>query len=374
MEAPLFQKKVAQAKEVPGAMTLLGGDPDFETPRHIIDAAFKAIEEGWTHYPVKAGIPELKEALANYHSRYDTNWKPDEVIVTGGAIPALYIAIIGTLNRGDEIILFNPFYMGYTPLVQYLNLKVTPVQLIEEEGYHIDLDDLYRSVTPKTKMIIICSPNNPTGTVFTEKELAEITKISNKNDLLVLSDEIYDQFVWDDNKHRSIAALPGMKERTIVILSFSKTFAMTGWRLGCLMADESITSLLRKLPVGSRPAAFIQKAGVTALTSKWEPVERFHNEYLKRRDYLVKRLNEIDGITCTTPEGAFYVFPNIEAIGQKSIEFCEGIMKEHKLAIMPGIAFGDKGEYHVRIPLIKPINYLAKCADAIEKYAIKHMA
>lgn len=375
MEVPLYRKMIAKARGVKGALTILGGDPDFETPKHVRDAALTAMNEGWTHYPVMGGMPDLKEALASYHSRYGTDWdSTDEVIVFPGSTPALYISFVGTLNRGDEVILFEPYYMGYTPLIDYLDLNVIPVHLKEEKRYHIDKEELQGRVTSKTKMIVLCSPNNPTGTVFTEEELEGIAELAEENDLLVISDEIYDQFIYDERKHHSIAALPGMRERTIVIMSFSKTFAMTGWRLGSIMADESITSSLRRIPIGGRPATFIQKAGVAALTGPWEPVEEFRREYRLRRDHLVKRLNEIEGINCISPEGAFYLFPNFEAVGQKSIEFCEGLLEEQKLATVPGIAFGATGEYHIRIPLVKSIDYLNKCADAMENYVMKHMS
>jgi len=306
-------------------------------------------------------MPDLKEALANYHGRYGTDWDPaEEVIVTPGSTPALFMSFLGTLNRGDEVVFFEPYYMGYYPLIDYLDLRAIPVTLKEERRFHFEMEALSGRITPRTRMIVLCSPNNQTGTVFTGEELAGIAELAIENDLFVLSDEIYDQFVWDGLRHHSIAALPGMRERTIIIMSFSKTFAMTGWRLGSIMGDRSLIRGLRKVPIGGRPATFIQKAGVAALTGPWGPVEEFRVEYRRRRDYLVKRLNEIEGMSCVSPEGAFYAFPNLEATGQRSIEFCEGLLRERKVAIVPGVAFGDAGEYHVRIPLVKPIESLER--------------
>lgn len=374
MGGSLYRELIAKARGVEGALTLLAGDPDFETPKHIREAAARALEEGWTHYPVTGGMPDLKEALAEYHGRYGSDWDPaSEVIVTPGSTPALFLSFVGTLNRGDEVILFDPYYMGYQPIIDYLNLRATLVHLKEEERYHLDIGELRRSVTPRTRMLVICSPNNPTGTVFTEDELSGIAEVAEENDLLILSDEIYDQFVWDGRRHRSISALPGMRERTIVIMSFSKTFAMTGWRLGSIMADEPIASGLRRIPIGGRPATFIQKAGVAALKGPWEPVEEFRREYIRRRDFLVKRLNEVEGVSCVSPEGAFYLFPNLEAVGQKSLELCAGLLDEQRLAAVPGVAFGPTGEYHLRLPLVKPVEYLAKCADALEEYVESHL-
>ena len=361
---------MVEARGKKDLLTLLAGDPDFETPKHIRDTAIKAIEEGWSHYPPERGIPEFREALVNYHSRYGTDWNPvNEVIATAGSSLALYMTFVGSLNRGDEILLFEPYYVGYTRLMDYLDLKVVSVHLKEEKRYHFDVEELFQKVTPKTRAIILCSPNNPTGTVFNKYELSKISEVAKENDLLVISDEIYDQFIYDPGmKHLSIAALPGMRERTIVIMSFSKTFAMAGWRLGSIMADESIISLFRRIPTWSRPATFIQKAGVAALTGPWGPIKEFKREYQRRRDHFVKRLNEIEKIRCISPEGAFYVFPNFEATGKKSVEFCGGLIEEQKLMTTPGIAFGDTGEYHMRMPLVKPIEYLDQCATAIEDY------
>lgn len=373
METGIYQSFTVKARGVKGTLNLLGGDPDFETPKHIREAATKAIEEGWTHYPQTSGMPDLKEALVNYHKRYGTDWDlNDEVIATSGGTPALFMSMIGTLKRGDEVVLFEPYYMDYSDLRHYLGLKLITVPLKEDKRFHPEMEELHNKITPKTKMIVLCSQNNPTGTVFSEEELSEIAKAAKENDLLVLSDEIYDQFIYDGLKHHSIAAFLGMRERTIVILSFSKTFAMTGWRLGSIMADKSIIGALRKIPLRDRPATFLQKAGVAALNGPWGFVEEFRQEFNKRRDHLVKRLNEIEGVECVSPEGAFYLFPNLKTIGQKSIEFCEGLLQEHKVAVVPGVACGDAGEYHIRIPLVKPIKDLDKCADAMEIYAKKH--
>lgn len=365
---------IVKAREVKGTLTLLGGDPDFETPKHIRDAALKALEEGRTHYPPTPGIPELREALAEYHSKYGIDWKPSEVTVTAGSALALYASLAGTLNPGEEVILFEPFYFTYSALLKYLRVKKIPVPLVEEKGYRLDFEELKESVTQKTKMIILCTPNNPTGTVFTKEEIAGIAELAEDNDLLILSDEVYNELIWDGREHHSIASLPGMKERTIVCMSFSKTFAMTGWRLGYFIADEQITTCLASQPIGFRPTTFIQLAGLEAIRGPWEPVKEMAKEYDRRRRYIVPRLNEIDGIQCQMPEGAFYVFPNIKDIGQKSIEFCEGLLTEQKVAVVPGIAFGSTCDYNVRIPLVKPIEYLSKCADAVENYVKKHIS
>ncbi len=372
IETPVYRRFLAKVRKMEGVMSLLAGDPDFETPKHIREAAIKAIEEGWTHYPTWDGYLDLRAALAEYHSQYGTDWDPEsEVRIFSGSTPALFTCFVALLQRGDGIIVFEPYYMGYSPMFSYLDLKLSPVTLKEERRFHPDIEELKEAIKPETKMIIVCSPNNPTGTVYNEEELKAIRDLAVDHDLLVLSDEIYDQFIYE-GRHISIASMPDMRERTIVILSFSKTFAMTGWRLGAVLADKEVLSLIKKVPIGGRPAAFIQKAGLAALKGPWEDVERFREEYRKRRDFLAKELNDIDGVSCALPEGAFYLFPNISDICEDSVKFCEGLLKEERVAVYPGIAYGKTGEGHVRIALVKPIEELKRCAEAFRNYAERH--
>ena len=372
IETPVYRRFLAKVRRMEGVMSLLAGDPDFETPKHIREAAIKAIEEGWTHYPAWDGYIDLRTALAEYHSQYGTDWDPEsEVRLFSGSTPALFTCFVALLQRGDGIIVFEPYYMGYSPVFNYLNLKLSPVALREERRFHPDIEELKEAIKPETKMIVICSPNNPTGTVYNEKELKAIRDLAVDHDLLVLSDEIYDQFIYE-GRHISIASMPDMRERTVVILSFSKTFAMTGWRLGAVLADREVLGLIKKVPIGGRPAAFIQKAGLAALKGPWEDVKRFREEYRKRRDFLAKELNDIDGVSCALPEGAFYLFPNISDVCEDSVEFCEGLLREERVAVYPGIAYGKAGEGHVRIALVKPIEELKRCAEAFRNYAERH--
>lgn len=369
METPVYRRFLSKVRRTEGVLSLLAGDPDFETPRHIREAAIQAIEEGWTHYPAWDGYLDLRTALAEYHSRYGTDWSPEsEVRLYSGSTPALFTCFLSLLRRGDSIIVFEPYYMGYSPVFNYMDLKLSTISLKEEEGFHPDVDELKEAIKSKTRMIVLCTPNNPTGTVYNEEELKAVRDLALDHDLLVLSDEIYDQFVYE-GKHRSVAALPDMRERTVVILSFSKTFAMTGWRLGAVLADKEVLSLIRRVPIGGRPAAFIQRAGLAALQGSWESVERFREKFKRRRDHLAKRLNEIDGISCVLPEGAFYLFPNISGVCKSSVEFCEGLLEGKRVAVYPGVAYGKTGEGHVRIALVKPISELDRCAEAFEKYA-----
>ena len=365
---------LAMARKMEGVLTLSGGDPDFDTPRHIKEAAIRALEEGWTHYPVTHGMPALKEAIAEYHGRYGTDWEPSEVIVTAGSGQSLYASMAGTLNPGDEVVQLEPYYMAYHGLIEYLGAREATVPLVEEEGYRLDVEALKEGVTPETKMVVLCNPSNPTGTVYTEGELKGIADVAVDNDLLVLSDEVYNELLWDGRRHRSMSALPGMRERTIVSMSFSKTFAMTGWRLGCLIADEAISSRLARMPIGYRVNTFVQLAGLEALRGPWEPVEEMRMEFDRRRRFFVPRLNEIEGVGCHMPEGSIFTFPNIEALGKKSVEFCEALLKLSKILVRPGVAFGEAGEYHVRIPLIRPVETLERVASAVEDCAEKTVA
>jgi aspartate/methionine/tyrosine aminotransferase len=351
-----------------GVLNLGSGDPDFDTPKHIRDAAVDALEGGMTHYPPGSGIADLRSALAEYHGKYGIDWNPSEVVVTAGSSIALYVAMAGVVNPGDEVILLEPYFMAYRGLLSYLEANLVPVPLDEETNWHIDMDALKDAVTPNTKMIVACSPNNPSGSVFTKKELQGVAEIAIDNKIVVLSDEVYNEFVWDDNKHESIAAIPGMKENTIVVGSFSKTWAMTGWRMGYVIADQSMASQLSKIPVGYRPTAFVQQAGYQAVKGPWDSVYEMQAEYDKRRKHSVARLNEIEGIECQMPEGAFYVFPNIEAVEENSVKFCEELLREEKVLVFPGTAFGHSGESHIRIPLIQPIEVMEKGYSAIESY------
>ncbi len=351
-----------------GVINLAGGDPDFDTPGHITDAAINAIIRGETHYPPPHGLPALRNALAEYYGKYGAEWDADEVIVTAGSGVSLFVSMAGTVNPGEEVIVLEPYFMAYSNLIEYLGAREVGVALGEEEGYRLDIEALKEKVTPNTKMIVLCNPNNPSGTVYTREELAGIAEVAQENDLLVLSDEVYNEFVWDGREHISIASLPGMKERTIISNSFSKTFAMTGWRLGYVLADKSIATRLQRIPVGYRTNTFVQTAAVEALKGPWEPVERMAEEYNRRRRFMVSRLNEIDGISCHMPEGAFYLFPNIGGLGVGSEEFCESLLVEKKILARPGTAFGISGEGHMRIPLIKPVETLGEIADAIKDH------
>ena len=371
MKARSHAKVVAMARGMDGVINLGGGDPDFDTPSHIIDALLKGISEGKTHYPPPPGLPALRSAIVEYHGKHGVDWEDGEVTVTAGSGVSLFAATAGTVNPGEEVILLEPYFMAYSNLVEYVGANEVGVQLDEEIGYRLDIEALKERVSDKTKMIVLCNPNNPSGTVFTKEELKGIADVAIDEDLLILSDEVYCEFVWDGREHTAIASLPGMKERTIISSSFSKTFAMTGWRLGYVIAEKSLTSRIRKIPLGYRTNTFVQIAGVAAMRGSWEPVKSMAEEYDRRRRFMVPRLSEIEGINCHNPEGAFYLFPNIGGLGMGSEEFCESLLKERKILARPGTAFGGTGEGHMRIPLIKPVEVLEEIAQSFEDHASK---
>jgi len=362
------EKVVVMARQLDHFINLGGGDPDFDTPSHIIDALLNAVKEGKTHYPPTYGLPALRKAIAEYHSKHGVEWLQSETIVTAGSGVSLFAAMTGTVNPNEEVILLEPYFMAYSNLIEYCGAKEKGVALNKEKGYRLEVDALNEKVNKNTKMIVLCNPNNPSGTVYSYQELLKIAEIAQDNDLIVLSDEVYCEFVWDGRKHISIASLPEMKERTIISSSFSKTFAMTGWRLGYVLADAPLVKKMQKIPLGYRTNTFVQIAGLEALTGSWKSVKKMSDEYNKRRNFMVPRLNDIDGLRCHNPEGAFYLFPSFKDLGIKSEPFCMSLLTKKKILARPGTAFGKTGEYHMRIPLIQPIGVLKRIASDIENH------
>jgi aminotransferase len=368
MKERSHEKVVTMARQLDHYTNLGGGDPDFDTPAHITNALQEAIREGKTHYPPTYGLPALRKAIAEYHSKNGVNWHQSETIVTAGSGVSLFASMTSSLNPKEEVILIEPYFMAYSDIVEYCGAIEKGVPLNKERGYRLDVDALNEKVNKKTKMIVMCNPNNPSGTVYSKQELSKIAEIALDNNLIVLSDEVYSEFVWDGRNHISIASLPEMKKRTIICSSFSKTFAMTGWRLGYIIADNSLIKKMQKIPLGYRTNTFVQIAGVEALKGTWKPVEKMRQEYDKRRNFMVKRLNDINGLSCHNPEGAFYLFPGFKELKIKSEPFCMELLKNKKILARPGTAFGKTCEYHMRIPLIKPIEILENIASDIESH------
>jgi len=314
------------------------GEPDFDTPKNIKEAAVKALYAGYTHYVPAAGIPELREAIAEYISKTrKIPVDPEEVVVTPGAKPIMFFAILACVDRGEEVLYPNPGFPIYESMINFVGAKPVPIPLLEENDFRLDHEYVKEKITKKTKMIILNSPENPTGGVLTKEDLKVIADcIANRDDVIVLSDEIYSRIIYEGT-HESIASLPGMKEKTIILDGFSKTYAMTGWRLGYGVMRKDIAEKITQLMINSNSCtcAFVQMAGVEALKGPQDSVEKMVAEFRKRREVIVEGLNNIKGITCKKPKGAFYVFPNIKSIGKKSKEFSDYLLNEAGVAVLP---------------------------------------
>jgi len=346
------------------------GEPDFDTPKNIKEAAVKALYAGYTHYVPAAGIPELREAIAEYISKTrKIPVDPEEVVVTPGAKPIMFFAILACVDRGEEVLYPNPGFPIYESMINFVGAKPVPIPLLEENDFRLDHEYVKEKITKKTKMIILNSPENPTGGVLTKEDLKVIADcITKRDDVIVLSDEIYSRIIYEGT-HESIASLPGMKEKTIILDGFSKTYAMTGWRLGYGVMRKDIAEKITQLMVNSNSCtcAFVQMAGVEALKGPQDSVEKMVAEFRKRREVIVEGLNNIKGITCKKPKGAFYVFPNIKGVGKKSKEFSDYLLNEAGVAVLPGTSFGKYGEGYLRISFANSVENIKKAIDRIGK-------
>ena len=346
------------------------GEPDFDTPKNIKEAAVKALYAGYTHYVPSAGIPELREAIAEYISKTRRiHVEPEEVVVTPGAKPIMFFAILACVNPGEEVLYPNPGFPIYESVINFVGAKPVPIPLLEENDFRMDHEFVKKKITKKTKMIIINSPENPTGGVLTKEDLKVIADcVSNRDDVLVLSDEIYSRIIYE-GEHESIASLPGMKEKTIILDGFSKTYAMTGWRLGYGVMRKDLAQKIAQLMTNSNSCTctFIQMAGIEALKGPQNEVEKMVAEFRKRREVIVSGLNNIKGITCKKPHGAFYVFPNIKGTGMDCRKLGDYLLNEAGVAVLPGTSFGKYGEGYLRLSFANSIENIKKALERISK-------
>ncbi|HUT85990.1 MAG TPA: pyridoxal phosphate-dependent aminotransferase [Elusimicrobiales bacterium] len=350
------------------------GEPDFDTPRNIREAAKKAIDKGWTHYGPSGGLPQLKEAIVSYiertrHLKYD----PDQVVVMPGGKPVMYFLIHALVNEGDEVIYPNPGFPIYESVINFVGAKPVPIQIKEEKEFNLDVSDLEKLLSPKTKLLILNSPQNPCGGVLSLKELEKIADLLKKYpDVMVMSDEIYSEILYE-GKHHSIAALDGMKDRTIILDGYSKTFAMTGWRLGYAVCPKDIAPSMVKLMNNSVSctASFTQIAGIEALNGPWDDVKKMVAEFKTRRDVIVEGLNKIPGFTCRKPNGAFYVFPNIKKTGVSSKDMADMLLYEGGVACLSGASFGAFGEGYIRFSYANSVENIKIALDSIKKLSHK---
>jgi aspartate/methionine/tyrosine aminotransferase len=327
------------------------GEPDFDTPANIREAAKRALDEGATHYTPTVGIPELRAAIAaDATARKGFAVTPDRVVVTPGGKPVMFFAILALIGDGDEVIYPDPGFPIYESMASYVGGKAVPCPVRQENGFRLDPSELASLVTPRTRLVILNSPANPTGGVSTREDLEQIAAVARDRDLVVLADEIYGRILYE-GEHVSIASLPGMAERTILLDGFSKTYAMTGWRLGYGIVPEALITPFSRLIVNSVSCtnAATQWAGVEALTGPQDSVDAMVAEFRARRDLVVDGLNSIPGVTCLRPAGAFYAFPNIAGTGLTGAELAEKLLKEGGVSVLAGTAFGHVGGDHLRL-------------------------
>ncbi len=356
----------AQGREI---IHLEIGEPDFDTPAHIKAAAVRALEEGYTHYTPAAGIPALRETIADYIRR--TRGIPvgrENIVVVPGGKPIMFFTILALVEEGDEVIYPNPGFPIYESMIHFVGGHPVPLRLRMENEFRVDVEELAQLITPRTRMLILNSPANPTGGVLTREDLAAIAELCLKHDLVVLSDEIYSRILYE-GEHLSIASFPGMRERTIILDGFSKTYAMTGWRLGYGVMPEPLAEAVTRLMINSNSctAAFTQMAGIAALTGPQDDVDRMVAAFRERREVMVEGLNRIPGFRCLKPRGAFYAFPNIEGTGMSSRELASYLLEEAGVAVLSGTAFGEYGEGFLRLSFANSVENIRKALERVEK-------
>lgn len=355
-------------------VALTVGQPDFVTPWHIREAGINSLEQGKTYYTSNSGLIEMREEIARYlNRRFSLDYSPsDEIVVTVGGSEAIDIAMRAVINPGDEVIIPTPCFVCYEPLCKMADGVPVSVVTEEKDNFKLTPEKLRAAITPKTKLLVMPFPNNPTGAIMTKEDLEGIAEVLRGTDIFVLSDEIYAEMTYGERDHVSIASLPGMRERTIVVNGFSKAYAMTGWRMGYTAAPREITKQMLKLhqfAIMCAPTTS-QFAAIEALKNGDADIERMTGEYDLRRRFLVDSLREI-GIPCFEPEGAFYVFPNIGVFGMSSEEFCERLLYEGKVAIVPGTAFGECGEGFARISYAYSLKHIGMALERIKAFVSK---
>ena len=365
----------ALASEMRNSINLSVGEPDFSPPQHVVDAGCQATRNGKTHYAPTNGIPELREALAQKAYRdYGLNYAPDsEILITVGGTEAIFLALMGLVNPGDEVLIPNPGFVLYEPCVTLAGAVPVSVPLLEKNDFRPSAGDVMSLVTDKSRVIILNFPSNPTGAVLSYDEAAALTKIAVERDLLVICDEVYEKMVYDGAKHYNLATFPGMRERTLIVNSFSKTYAMTGLRVGYVYGPKELLAplwLVHQYTVASVDSPS-QYMGLAALRGPQELVEGMVLEFDRRRRLVHKRLSAMPPFRCALPKGAFYVFPNIRGFDKSSEEFAEFLVKEAGVVTVPGSAFGNYGEGYIRISYAAAYEQLEKAMDRIEKVVKK---
>ena len=351
------------------------GEPDFDTPKNIIDAAADALHKGFTHYGPSAGLPQLREIIADYVSETrQVKAIPDEVVIVPGGKPIIFFSILALADEGDEIIYPNPGFPIYESMINYVGAKAVPIRLREEMDFRLDVDELAGLINDRTKLIILNSPQNPTGGVLTKKDLDDIARAIGDRNIIVLSDEIYSRLIFE-GEHHSIMSINGMKDRCILLDGFSKTYAMTGWLMGYGVMRADLATHIARLMTNSNSctASFTQVAGVEALRGPQESVDKMCAEFKTRRDVMVAGLNQIKGFSCRLPKGAFYVFPNITQTGWPSKKLADALLDDAGVAALSGTAFGSFGEGYLRFSVANSIENIEKALERVAGWAEKNL-
>ena len=351
------------------------GEPDFDTPANVVEAAVDALHKGWTHYGPSAGLPELRQAIADEVSR--TRGVPvasDEVVVVPGGKPIIFFSILSVVDEGDEVIYPNPGFPIYESMIHYVGGRAVPIQLREERDFGLDVNELAALINDRTRLIILNSPQNPTGGVLSKSAIHDIADAIGDRNIMIMSDEIYSRLIFE-GEHFSIMSIPGFKDRTILLDGFSKTYAMTGWRMGYGVMRSDLATQITRLMTNSNSctASFTQVAGIEALRGDQSSVDRMRDEFKNRRDIFVAGLNKIKGFSCRMPKGAFYTFPNITETGWPSKKLADAILQEAGIACLSGTAFGDYGEGYLRFSVANSLENLNKALDRIQQWTAKNL-
>jgi aspartate aminotransferase len=352
------------------------GEPDFDTPKNVVEAGVDALRKGWTHYGPSAGLPELRQAIAEYVSRTrGVKVSNDEVVVVPGGKPIIFFTILSLIDEGDEVIYPNPGFPIYESMIRYVGGRAVPIRLREERDFSLDVNELASLITDRTRLIIINSPQNPTGGVLERRDIEQIARAIGDRNIMILSDEIYSRLLFDGEQHFSIMTVPGMQERTILLDGFSKTYAMTGWRMGYGVMRADLATHITRLMTNSNSctASFTQQAGVEAIRGDQGSVDRMRDEFQRRRDVFVAGLNKIKGFSCRMPKGAFYVFPNITRTGWKSKPLADALLDQAGVAALSGTSFGEFGEGYLRFSVANSLENLQEALHRLDQWTRENL-
>jgi aminotransferase len=361
-------KMLAMAAKLPDVIAMGRGDPDFHTPKHIVEAAKKAIDENQHHYTLPAGLPQLRQAIAdNLRRENGLDYSADEVVVTAGTQEAVMLCMLALVNEGDEVLMPTPRFTSYDTAVEMCGGVCVDVPTVEASDFALVPAEIEKRITPRTKMLVLITPNNPTGAVTPPSAVREIAEICKRRDIIVISDEIYARIIFEGSEHLSIGTLPGMKERTITLNGFSKSYAMTGWRVGYIAAPAPFVAKLveprHTLSINANTPA--QWAALAALTGPQEPVDAMVRAYAERRAYMMGALDDL-GFSYGHPGGAFYVYANVEKSGRPAPAFCEKLLTEARVLVFPGTLFGDTDDRYVRLSLLQPVERIREAMQRLD--------